>query len=358
MNEERLMDIIIWQARQLRWVPYKLWAKDPVAQWKIDCSWLLSYIGNRLWIMDKTHMYRYNAWLLYSLGKRKTVDQTKKWDIIFFLAQNKWIDNHIVIIMWTPKKLDNHRSRVEIIDASLKYWVANRTIDIHLSWSERFYTVYDWEDKYIYKLRFATNPISEYWKYKNVDLESIITKFTPKQAAVQKTAVVSKTPPKQTSLNIKKQSWIFSVWTKKAVILRYWNNWKPICQTFAVKQDMSKFNKRTDFHITQYIPWNWNQINCWWDCKKTANWTYLADNAKSKVWKLAACPRQFGFWTKLEIQWYWIVTCVDRWWLITLKWDINSRCNESSMNRLDVFTGYWKQIAKIPPDNAKVRVVK
>lgn len=295
-------------------------------------------------------MYRYNARLLYSLGKRKTFSQVVRWDVIFFLAQNKWIDNHIVIALWTPQVLDNSRRRIEIIDASFQYWVANRTIDIKKEWDEWYYLAsYDWKELR-YKLRFATNPVIEHGKYNNVDFNKIAETYKPPHQE-PKQEVVAKTQPKQQVSTATASS------KKPKKILRYGANGKPICQTYAVPRKLSEFSEFTDFHVTQYIPWNWDPINCWWDCSTTANWTKLGPDDWME-WKLAACPRQFPFWTKLEVQWYWIVTCVDRWWLITLKWDINSRCNESSMNRLDIYTWYGKQKAPMPPRNAKVRVIE
>lgn len=92
--------------------------------------------------------------------------------------------------------------------------------------------------------------------------------------------------------------------------------------------------------VTTYIPktnWDSNDINCWWgSCEHTADGTILNDKL---AWKVMACPMQYPHWTRMMIEWFWVVECHDRWWLIVMKNDINTRWNVSSMNRLDVFAG-------------------
>lgn len=103
------------------------------------------------------------------------------------------------------------------------------------------------------------------------------------------------------------------------------------------------------FLISSYIPWNWDQINCWGGgCAHAASWLPLKDEY---AWKIVACPKQYSIWLngepkqKLYIEWHWVVECSDRGWLIVMKGEVNSRGNVSSMNRLDLFA--WLGTPKI-----------
>lgn len=104
-----------------------------------------------------------------------------------------------------------------------------------------------------------------------------------------------------------------------------------------------------EFLISSYIPWNWDNINCWGgSCYHTASWLPLKDEY---AWKIVACPKIYSIWLnwepkqKLYIEWHWVVECSDRGWLIVMKWETNSRGNISSMNRLDLFA--WLNTPKI-----------
>lgn len=78
------------------------------------------------------------------------------------------------------------------------------------------------------------------------------------------------------------------------------------------------------------------EMQCWWNdslsleeniqwCKHPANWMeYLPEHAGSHV----ACPKELPKETKLTIEWYWDVTCVDRWWSIVWK-------------QIDMWQWYW-----------------
>lgn len=113
-------------------------------------------------------------------------------------------------------------------------------------------------------------------------------------------------------------------------------NWKDLYTVY----NKSNAPKRFEATVTTYIipekddPTN---INCWWaSCKTTANGTVLKNEL---AWKIGACPMQYALGTKLSIEWHGEITCVDRGWLIVMKWDINTRDNISTMNRIDVFAG-------------------
>lgn len=45
-------------------------------------------------------------------------------------------------------------------------------------------------------------------------------------------------------------------------------------------------------------------------------------------WKVVACPPQYPLWTKIQLEWIWIVECIDRWWAI--QW-----------NRIDMWCWIW-----------------
>ena len=52
------------------------------------------------------------------------------------------------------------------------------------------------------------------------------------------------------------------------------------------------------------------KINCQWDCLYTANGHKLTDN---DMYKSVACPKEYELWTKIYLEWIWVVTCNDRW---------------------------------------------
>lgn len=57
------------------------------------------------------------------------------------------------------------------------------------------------------------------------------------------------------------------------------------------------------------------EVNCQWDCFKTANGHLLSDDQWGKV---VACPPNIKLWSRLLIEWIGEVTCQDRGWAI--KW--------------------------------------
>lgn len=123
-----------------------------------------------------------------------------------------------------------------------------------------------------------------------------------------------------------------------------------ITKNNLLKMDFWKMIPQWDFLISSYIPkTNTMDIN-WWG----ASWRHTASGLPLKdeyAWKIAACPKQYSIWLnwkkkqKLYIEWYWVVECSDRWGLIVMKWEVNSRWHISSYNRLDLFA--WMNTAKI-----------
>lgn len=54
-------------------------------------------------------------------------------------------------------------------------------------------------------------------------------------------------------------------------------------------------------------------INCAWDCLVTADWHQLTD---ADMYNSVACPKEYPLWTRIFLEWVWVVTCHDRWWVI------------------------------------------
>lgn len=79
------------------------------------------------------------------------------------------------------------------------------------------------------------------------------------------------------------------------------------------------------------------------NCKYSANgWELLPSHAGAVV----ACPWRYPFWTKINIEWRWEVTCVDRWGAIDwYRLDIRAWYWEEALNRIE--TGYWPQRANV-----------
>jgi len=118
-----------------------------------------------------------------------------------------------------------------------------------------------------------------------------------------------------------------------------------------------------DFLISSYIPKTKSMdINAWWKSwLHTASWLPLKDDYAGKI---VACPKQYSIWLKWEkkqklyIEDYWIVECSDRWWLIVMKWETNSRWHISSNNRLDLFAGMNTAKIKWHQKHANVYLIK
>lgn len=74
-----------------------------------------------------------------------------------------------------------------------------------------------------------------------------------------------------------------------------------------------------------------------WDIR--LNWWWIAWASWKEVfaWMLAA-PRNYPFWTKIYLDWYWVWVVEDRWWAIVSKahWRNSTWCD-----RIDVWMGYW-----------------
>jgi 3D (Asp-Asp-Asp) domain-containing protein len=87
--------------------------------------------------------------------------------------------------------------------------------------------------------------------------------------------------------------------------------WKEIIK-FSLSRYYSVMTGQTRYY-------NWKtyeqdfKMNCWWNCLSTANSTKLTDDM---MYKTVACPPEYPLWTKIYLNWIWIVTCNDRGWAI------------------------------------------
>ena len=73
--------------------------------------------------------------------------------------------------------------------------------------------------------------------------------------------------------------------------------------------------------------------------EKRLNWQWIRWASWKPVfsWMLAA-PKNYAFWTKIELDWLWIWVVEDRWWAIVNAWN---RWYES--DRIDVWMWYWDE---------------
>ena len=82
---------------------------------------------------------------------------------------------------------------------------------------------------------------------------------------------------------------------------------------------------------SKYTTWSYEtelRLNGWWN---TANWK------KPSNWTIAA-PRNYPFWTKIYLEWFWVWEVNDRWWAIVNSWD-----NWHLHDRIDIWMWYWDE---------------
>lgn len=109
--------------------------------------------------------------------------------------------------------------------------------------------------------------------------------------------------------------------------------------------DTSKWTRQYqwEFSATSYVPrMGVVDINSSWSPTVTASWLPLLDEYAGKV---IACPKKYPLNTQFYVAWLWLVDCKDRWGLITMAWDTNSRGNIAKYNHIDIFA--WLDTAKI-----------
>ncbi len=98
----------------------------------------------------------------------------------------------------------------------------------------------------------------------------------------------------------------------------------------------------TCFTITGYYSPLKNQLrystkSYEWDIKLNWRWVVWASWKEVFAWMLAA-PKNYEFWTKIYLSWYWVWVVEDRWWAIVSKdhWKNDTWCD-----RIDVWMWYW-----------------
>lgn len=118
--------------------------------------------------------------------------------------------------------------------------------------------------------------------------------------------------------------------------------WKNFDFNMIITKKEKSTNTNT-FEVTRYYSpvkgqskyYNWKTYEqdvctncwCWGDCSYPANNIKLTNEQAGRV---VACPQEYTLWTQFNIEWYWWVTCVDRWSAI-------------QMNRLDLWMWYGEE---------------
>ena len=98
--------------------------------------------------------------------------------------------------------------------------------------------------------------------------------------------------------------------------------------------NLTHSNSNKTFIISAYCsPWAndsaaYKRLN--WNGTHTASW-------KAVFRWIVAAPKSYPFWTKIYLEWYWVVVVEDRWWAIVKAW---VRWHEH--DRLDVWMWYWE----------------
>lgn len=131
-------------------------------------------------------------------------------------------------------------------------------------------------------------------------------------------------------------------WNKtiKSLKEKYWKDFEDLQKEY-LKMETPKVNQEGYFIVTayysplpgqsKYSTWSYEseiKLNGWWN---TASWK------KPSVWTIAA-PRNYLFWTKIELEWFWVWVVEDRWWAIVNSWD-----RWHLHDRLDIWMWYWDE---------------
>lgn len=133
------------------------------------------------------------------------------------------------------------------------------------------------------------------------------------------------------------EAWYFWNKTIKSLKEKFWQDFLDLQKEFLVLETPQE-NQEWYFKVTayysplpgqkSYLTWSYEteiKLNGWWN---TASWK------KPSTWTIAA-PRNYLFWTKIYIEWYWVWVVEDRWWAIVNSWD-----NWHIHDRLDIWMGY------------------
>jgi hypothetical protein len=227
-----------------------------------------------------------------------------------------------------------------------------------LIWSFALYSEKDIDKKtYLNNL----NAQSIYWLTKQKDVKDIIRWDLVfwKQWTIKHIAIITKVNLEEGRILVTDATpwnWV----SMRTIYLAYDEAWKivnyrnptrgkyellfaynPFAQEINITEE-NKWEFLWEFSVTSYIPGNGDPINSDKDYIHTASWLPLKDEY---AWKVVACPKKFAFGTKLLIDWHGEVVCKDRWGLITMAWEKNSRGNIAKESHLDLFA--WLGTPKI-----------
>ena len=121
---------------------------------------------------------------------------------------------------------------------------------------------------------------------------------------------------------------------------KFWKNFEDLQKEFLTLETPKEWQEWYFVVTAYYSPVAWQskyttwsyetelRLNGWWN---TANWK------KPSNWTIAA-PRNYPFWTKIYLEWFWVWEVNDRWWAIVNSWD-----NWHLHDRIDIWMWYWDE---------------
>ena len=121
---------------------------------------------------------------------------------------------------------------------------------------------------------------------------------------------------------------------------KFWKNFEDLQKEFLTLETPKEWQEWYFIVTAYYSPVAWQskyttwsyetelRLNGWWN---TANWK------KPSNWTIAA-PRNYPFWTKIYLEWFWVWEVNDRWWAIVNSWD-----NWHLHDRIDIWMWYWDE---------------
>lgn len=133
------------------------------------------------------------------------------------------------------------------------------------------------------------------------------------------------------------EAWYFWNKTIKSLQSKFWQKFLDLREEF-LKFEPPKINQEWSFVVTAYYsPIEWQKKYTTWSYEseiKLNGWWNTASWKKPYAWVIAA-PRNYSFWTKIFLEWFWVWVVEDRWWAIVNSWD-----KWFLHDRIDVWMGY------------------
>lgn len=139
---------------------------------------------------------------------------------------------------------------------------------------------------------------------------------------------------------IDKDLWYFWVKTLTALKEDFPEKFDSVAETY-LQMDVPSTEVRK-FYVTAYyspLP-DQNRYTTWtyeWDIKLNGGWKRTSSWKNIFTWVVAA-PRNYVFWTKIELEWIWVAVVEDRWWAI-----VNSGERWFEYDRIDIWMWYWDE---------------